>query len=83
MLYELLSGKQAFSGETITDILAKVLQGEPDWQALPETTPPSVRTLLRRCLEKDLKRRFHDAADVQIQIEETRNAPPPTAAPVA
>ncbi len=54
VLYELLTGRQAFQGETVTEILAAVLKGEPDWQALPGTTPSSIRVLLRRCLQKDV-----------------------------
>jgi hypothetical protein len=56
-------------GET----LAAILKGEPDWQALPATTPPSIRFVLRRCLEKDISRRLRDAADVRIAMEEARN----------
>jgi eukaryotic-like serine/threonine-protein kinase len=84
VLYELLTGKQAFHGETTTEILAAVLRGEPDWQALPEATPPSIRTLLRRCLQKEVSRRVRDAADVRIEIEEALAAPsvsPTTSAP--
>src|SRR5713101_7081957 len=53
VLYELLTGKQAFHGEDITEILAAVVKSEPDWSCLPETTPAAVRQLLRRCLQKD------------------------------
>ena len=53
VLYELLTGKQAFQGDTVTEILAAVLRGEPDWPALPAATPTNVRDLLRRCLQKD------------------------------
>src|SRR5712664_2633475 len=70
VLYELLTGKQAFQGETATEILAAVLRGEPDWQALPETTPLSIRVLLSRCLRKDRRQRMSDAGDVRIEIEE-------------
>jgi eukaryotic-like serine/threonine-protein kinase len=75
VLYELLTGKQAFAGETVTEILAAVLKGEPDWQALPATTPTKVRDLLRRCLQKDVNRRARDAGDVRIEIEEALAAP--------
>ena len=61
--------------DTIQDILARVLAGEPDWTALPAATPPNVRFVLRRCLEKDPKRRLSSAADLQIQIEESFSAP--------
>jgi serine/threonine protein kinase/Tol biopolymer transport system component len=70
VLYEMLTGKQAFAGDDITDILTAVVRAEPDWQALPAATPMQVRALLRRCLQKDRRQRFHDAADVRIEIEE-------------
>jgi eukaryotic-like serine/threonine-protein kinase len=75
VLYELLTGKQAFQGETTTEILAAVLRGEPDWQALPETTPLSIRALLRRCLQKEMNKRCRDAGDARIEIEEALGAP--------
>ena len=71
LLYELLTGKGAFGGETLSDTIAAVLQREPEWQALPGETPAKVRDLLRRCLQKDTHRRFRDAADIRIEIEET------------
>src|SRR6202521_616447 len=75
VLYELLTGRQAFQGETTTEILAAVLRGEPDWQALPETTPLSIRALLRRCLQKEMNKRARDAGDARIEIEEALAAP--------
>jgi Tol biopolymer transport system component len=83
VLYELLTGRQAFQGESTTEILAAVLREEPDWQALPASTPGKIRDLLGRCLQKDLHRRLHDAADARIEIEEALAAPAlaePTAA---
>jgi serine/threonine-protein kinase len=74
VLYEMLTGQKAFSGETVSDHVAKILQSEPDWEALPEATPGSVRTLLRRCLAKDPKRRMHDMGDVWLEIEEIPEA---------
>ncbi len=74
VLYECLSGKAAFEGETGSDILAHILKGEPDWEALSPETPPAIKYLLRRCLQKDAKQRFHDAADVRIVIEEVITA---------
>src|SRR6202045_3023842 len=65
VLYELLCGCQAFEGEDVTEILAAVVKTEPDWNRLPEATPPAIRALLRRCLRKDRRQRFHDAADVR------------------
>jgi eukaryotic-like serine/threonine-protein kinase len=75
VLYELLTGRQAFQGETTTEILAAVLRGEPDWQTLPETTPLSIRALLRRCLQKEMNKRARDAGDARIEIEEALAAP--------
>jgi serine/threonine protein kinase len=82
VLYELLTGQQAFQGEDIPDILAAVMKGEPDWTALPETTPPHIRVVLRRCLEKDAKRRFHAATDVAIGLEEPWSVSAPAPAPL-
>ena len=53
LLFELLTGKRAFPGETLQDTIASVLEGEPNWQALPAKTPAPVRELLRQCLQKD------------------------------
>jgi serine/threonine protein kinase len=71
ILYECLTGRKAFEGETVTETLAAILKSVPDWQLLPDTIPPSTRMLLRRCLEKDRNRRYRDIADVLIQIEES------------
>src|ERR1700739_2261687 len=75
VLYELLTGKQTFHGEDVTDILAAVVRAEPDWNQLPESTPPSIRTLLRRCLQKDKTLRFKAAGDARIEIHEALTAP--------
>ncbi len=72
VLYECLTGCQAFSGETVSDTLSAILRAEPDWSALPAATPPRVRDLLERCLRKDSERRLHDIADARIEIEEAR-----------
>ena len=69
LLYECLAGKLAFTGETVTDTLSAILQNEPDWSALPQRTPPRVRYLLERCLEKSPRNRLHDAADARIELE--------------
>ena len=71
VLYEMLSGRKAFQGETITDVLAAVLTKEPDWNALPQSTPLSIQKLVRRCLVKDSKQRLRDIGDARITIEET------------
>src|SRR5271169_870020 len=75
VLYELLTGKQAFHGEDVTDILAAVVRAEPDWQALPAATPVKVRELLRHCLQKDKSQRFRDAGDARIEIEDAISTP--------
>jgi eukaryotic-like serine/threonine-protein kinase len=76
LLYELLSRKQAFKGETLGDIIAAVLERQPDWDALPAATPSKIRDLLRRCLQKDTNRRLHDIADARIEIEDVLTTPP-------
>ena len=70
VLYELLAGRQAFGGESISDTMAAVLGRDPDWEALPVETPPHIRSLLRRCLERDLQKRLHDIADARIELED-------------
>jgi Tol biopolymer transport system component len=70
MLYEMLTGRAPFEGETISDTLASVLKTEPDWEALPATTPAPVRRLLRRCLTKNPRDRLHDAADARLELSE-------------
>ena len=70
VLYEMLSGRRAFDGDTISDTFVSVLEHEPDWDALPAATPASIRTLLERCLRKDPRKRLHDIADALIELEE-------------
>jgi serine/threonine protein kinase len=70
VLFEMLTGRQAFSGHTVTDILGAILKLEPDWHALPERTPAGIRKLLSRCLQKERKNRLHDIADARIEIED-------------
>jgi len=82
VVYETLTGKRAFEGETLTDVSAAVLKDEPDWDALPFATPPLARSLLRRCLQKDPARRLHDIADARIEIQEAV-ADPDTSTPSA
>jgi Tol biopolymer transport system component len=82
VLYELLTGKPAFHGDDVTDILGAVLRMEPDWSQLPEATPAAIRILLRRCLRKDKRQRLSDATDVRIEIEDAIAAPA-TAEPTA
>ena len=70
VLFELLTGRRAFEGETISDTVAAVLDRDPDWRRLPASIPARIDWLLRRCLEKDAHRRLHDIADARIEIEE-------------
>jgi hypothetical protein len=70
VLYEMLAGKRAFEGETVTDVLAAVLTREPDWSALRAPISSKVRELLRRCLQRDQKQRLRDIGDARIVLEE-------------
>ncbi len=81
VLYEMLTGRRAFDGEDITDVLSKVLQREPDFGALGPQVPPRVHELLRRCLEKDRKRRLADIADARYELDEATATKPATIAP--
>src|SRR5262249_3448176 len=74
VLYEMLTGKPAFSGETLTDVLGGIVRAEPDWTALPETTPSLIRLLLRQCLQKNRAARLHHIADARIQIDAALNS---------
>lgn len=74
----MLTGTRAFAGDNISDIVAAVLKNEPDWAALPPDTPPAVRRLLRRSLAKDARERFHDMADVRLEIADALSEPPHT-----
>ena len=69
VLYEMLTGRLAFPGATVSDTIAKILEREPDWSALPAATPAPVRRLLLRCLTKDLRQRMRDIGDVRIEID--------------
>ncbi|MHC4189424.1 MAG: protein kinase domain-containing protein [Planctomycetota bacterium] len=71
VLYEMLTGKVPFKGETISDTLANILQTDANWQVLPESTPANIRSLLRHCLKKDPHRRLQHIGDADIEISET------------
>jgi serine/threonine protein kinase/Tol biopolymer transport system component len=84
VLFEMLTARQAFAGETVLDTLSAILNREPDWHRLPAETPPAIRRLLRHCFAKDVKRRMHDIADARIEIEDaldTDSAMPETGQP--
>jgi serine/threonine-protein kinase len=83
VLYECLSGKQAFAGETVSDSIARILEREPDWGALPAAVPLAVRDLLRRCLTKDERRRLRDIGDARIVLDEVLSAPGSAGVPAA
>ncbi|HEV2177692.1 MAG TPA: protein kinase [Terriglobia bacterium] len=70
VLYEMLTGRQAFEGETISDVLAAVIRAEPDWATVPPNTPASIRKLTQRCLQKDPKQRLQAIGEARIAIEE-------------
>jgi eukaryotic-like serine/threonine-protein kinase len=70
VLFEMLTAKRAFEGSEVSDTLASILKSDPDWTALPQRTSSGIRRVLRRCLEKDPRRRFHDVADVRLELED-------------
>ncbi len=86
VLLEMLTGRRVFEGETVSHVLASVLKDTPDWTRLPADTPAAIRRVLRRCLERDRRRRLADAADARLDIEDAlapnrdeRASPPGTA----
>jgi eukaryotic-like serine/threonine-protein kinase len=82
VLYELLTGRRIFGGETASDVLAAILTAEPRWDLLPRDTPPRIRELLRRLLEKDPNRRLRDVGDAGIEIDQARETLRGTPVPV-
>ena len=70
VLFEMLTGKRLFTGETVSDTLASILKEEPDWTLLPVETPRKLSDLLHRCLRRDVRNRLHDIGDGRIEIEE-------------
>jgi serine/threonine-protein kinase len=75
VLYEMVTGKRTFDAEDVSETLALVITREPDWSALPAITPLALQRLIRRCLEKDRKRRLADAADARLEIDDALAAP--------
>ncbi len=83
VLYEMLTGRIAFAGDTVSDTIGKILEREPDWSALPASTPAAIRRLLFRCLAKDPKQRLRDIGDVRIEIDAVDETLPGSHASVA
>jgi serine/threonine protein kinase/Tol biopolymer transport system component len=75
VVYEMLTARPAFGRKTLADTLAALLEREPEWERLPPNVPASMRRMLRRCLERDPRRRLHHIADARIEIEDATNAP--------
>jgi serine/threonine-protein kinase len=75
VFFEMLTGRRLFSGETVSDVLAAVLTREPDWASLPAATPAGVRDVLRRCLERDPRRRLRDIGDARLGLDAAPDAP--------
>jgi Tol biopolymer transport system component/tRNA A-37 threonylcarbamoyl transferase component Bud32 len=72
VLYEMLTGRRAFDGEDVTDTLAAIVRGEPDWSRLPAETPPAIRTLLRRTLEKNPRDRLPDIGAARLELKDVQ-----------
>ncbi len=75
VLYEMLSGRQAWAGETVTDVIAALVAREPDWSRLPPTLPPRLRFLLERCLDKDVNTRTQNIGEVRAELERATSDP--------
>src|SRR5262245_21316889 len=73
----MLTGRQPFTGETMTDLIGGIVRVDPDWNALPASTPSILRGILRHCLQKDRPRRFRAIGDVGIELEELHGTPAP------
>jgi serine/threonine protein kinase len=76
VLFEMLTGRQMFVGETATDVMAAVVRAEPDWTLLPKDVPWRIRLLLERCLVKDGKHRLRDIGDARLDLDDARDEPP-------
>ena len=75
IMYEMLTGKRPFEGKTVSDTIAHTLELQPDWDALPSNTPTKIRTLLKRCLDKNPDQRLGDITNAATEISETLNKP--------
>ena len=81
VLYEMVTGRRSFPGQTTSDAIAGILEREPDWQLVPASTPPRILWLLQRCLAKIPNQRLHDIADARIEIDEALSRPLEVARP--
>ena len=75
LLYEMLTAHRLFDGETVSDSIGAILHKDPEWTRLPSDTPPQVRQLLTRCLERDRDARLHDIADARALLADARRDP--------
>jgi hypothetical protein len=73
----MLTQRRCFIGETVSDTIARILKDEPDWAIVDSTAPAALRLAIERCLQKDSRRRFHDAADVRLELEDALASPVP------
>ncbi len=73
VLFEMLAGSRPFQGDTISDTMASILKDEPDWSALPASTPPELRRLVQRALQKDPRRRLRDIGDARLAVEDLQS----------
>jgi eukaryotic-like serine/threonine-protein kinase len=76
VLYEMLTAKRAFDGDDVSDTMAAVLRSEPDWSALPASLPQPIALMLRRCLEKDRRRRVGDVSTIRFLLDEQATLTP-------
>jgi len=83
VVYEMLTGRRMFEGQTTSDTLAAVLRAEVDWAALPEGLPFNIPILLRRCVERDIRKRLRDIGDARLELEQPAAPPTGRATPVA
>jgi serine/threonine-protein kinase len=74
VIYEMVTGRRAFNGATGADVIAAVIEGDPDWSAIPSATPPGLVRLLRRCLRRDTNQRLRDMGDARLELEEMATA---------
>jgi Tol biopolymer transport system component len=82
VVYEMLTGRIAFPGETVADTIAAILQREPDWSQVSESTPATIHRLLRHCLQKDVRRRLRDIGDARLEVDDALDGVGP-AGPIA